>query len=211
MPVPIVDLLQLSHSAIVELFEVDLSTIGTPTTFRFCNYLNGSNDVVWQGKTFAAYPIQVSGFEFTGKGQIPTPTMILSNTFSTITSLCDRYDDLVGAKVTRRRTLAKFLDGSPTANPNWEYAPDVFFIDRKASETKVAVTFELASSLDMEGVKIPLRIITADVCSWQFGDRNCGYTGNAAPCDNSKKGCETVWGKYAALPFGAFPGVDNQR
>lgn len=211
MPVPVIDILSLNHSAIVELFVLDLNPIGVNSILRFCNYSNGSSDVVWQGQVYSSYPIQVTGFEYTGRGQLPTPQMTVSNVFSTITALCLQYDDLVGAKLTRKRTLAKYLDGQPTANPNWYFDDDVYFVDRKVGENKITVSFELASSLDLEGVRLPLRVITANNCGWIYKDSECGYAGSLATCDKTLADCKRHFGQYAQLPYGAFVGVDNQR
>lgn len=211
MPVPIIDILTLAHSAIVELFTLDLNPIGVDSYIRFCNYAIGTTDVVWQGITYTAYPIQVTGFEYTGRGQLPTPQMTVSNVLSTITSLCLQYDDLVGAKLTRQRTLVKYLDGQSNADPNWAFDNDIYYIDRKSNENKVSVTFELASSLDLEGVRLPLRVITANICSFIYKSPQCGYVGNLPTCGKSLSDCKAHFGQYGVLNFGGFPAVDNNR
>lgn len=218
MPVPIIDILSLSHSEIIEMFVLDLNAIGVNSVLRFCNYSNGVANVVWQTQTYTAVPIQATGFEYVGRGQIPTPQLTVGNVFSAITGLCQQYGDLVGAKLARKRTLVKYLDGQPTANPNWYFDDDVYFIDRKSNENKLTVTFELASSLDLEGVMLPRRIITANFCSWVFPPTaqypECPYVGPLTTCDktlNGPNGCKAHFGPYAQLPIGSYPGVDNNR
>jgi hypothetical protein len=91
---------------------------------------------------------------------------------------------LVGAKVTRRRTLQKYLDGSPQADPLQEFPIDIFYIERKTQETALAITWQLSSILDLEGVRLPRRVITQNLCLWKYRSSECGYTG--APVFNSR-------------------------
>ena len=119
---PIISDLQKSNpSAIIELFELELdSTLhGSQTTMTY-RFHAGSNldlngKVVWQENEYLRYPVEASGFAFQ-KGQLPRPQITISNALSLISAvmlevnLITAGNDLTGAKVTRIRTLAKFLD-----------------------------------------------------------------------------------------------------
>ena len=119
---PIISDLQKSNpSAIIELFELELdSTLhGSQTTMTY-RFHAGSNldlngKVVWQSNEYLRYPVEASGFAFQ-KGQLPRPQITISNALSLISAvmlevnLITAGNDLTGAKVTRIRTLAKFLD-----------------------------------------------------------------------------------------------------
>ncbi len=101
---------KLEPSAIIELFELDGTSFGGDV-FRFHAGTNGlRQNVVWQGNTYTAFPAQASGFDMSGNGQLPRPKLVMANVTGAITLLVLEYDDLLGAKVTRRRTMAKFLD-----------------------------------------------------------------------------------------------------
>jgi len=65
---------------------------------------------------------------------------------------------------------------NPTADPAAEFPVDIFYIDRKASETKDAVEFELSSSFDVAGVQLPRRQIIQNVCTWRYRGAECGWT-----------------------------------
>jgi phage-related protein len=85
------------------------------------------------------------------------------------------WDDLVGAKVIRRKTLEKYLiGGSAAANPPVEFNRDVFYIERKSTETPILVEFELVSAFDVEGVQLPRRSIIAARCPWKYKDTTQG-------------------------------------
>lgn len=104
------DVQKLEPGAIVELFELDLTPFGSDL-LRFHAGTNGLlANVTWNGNVYTRFPVAASGFEFTGQGQSPRPKLMVSNIAGAITALVLQYEDLVGAKVTRRRTLAKYLD-----------------------------------------------------------------------------------------------------
>lgn len=101
---------KLEPSAIIELFEMDATAFGGDL-LRFHAGTNGlRQNLVWQGNTYTAFPIKTSGFDMSGNGQLPRPKLQVANVTGAITLLVLTYDDLLGAKITRKRTLAKYLD-----------------------------------------------------------------------------------------------------
>ena len=86
-------------------------------------------------------------------------------------------NDLGGAQVKRIRTLKKYLDGEAAADPYAHFPEEIWFVDRKASENRDAVSFELASKFDLAGVMLPKRQMIANVCQWKYRGAECGYTG----------------------------------
>lgn len=183
------DVLQTWYDSVVELFELDLSeniTTGVSANkFYFTNQTSASGTKLqWKATgsgnalvTYEPLPIQAEGFDRATRGQIPRPTMTVANIFNTFTEVLSELDDLVGAKITRRRTLAKYLGGMPSQDLNAEFPNDVYYIERKVAETNQYVTFELASELDLEGLQLPRRIITQNYCIWEYRGSECGYTG----------------------------------
>lgn len=226
------DLQQLSPGQIVELFELDCTSAGG-TLLRFHNGKNQLGaDVVWQGNTYTAYPVEASGFQFVGKGQMPRPTLAVANVTGVLGALVRTYQDLIGSKLTRRRTLLKYLDAvnfpggvNPTADPTAALPDDVYFIDRKASEDKVLIKFELSAAFDVAGVQLPRRFIVQNVCTWAYRSGECSYTGikyfDASDsqvttlaqdsCGKRLSSCKARFGEHAELPFGGFPSVGLTR
>ena len=175
------ELAQLSQAVLIELFEIDLTTvsttlpIGTEPVVRFHAGVNEFNrPVVFQGNTYNPYPIRVTGFEFSTEGAPPRPSLAISNIGGWVSSLLSSTDDLVGAAVTRRRTFAKYLDHMPSAAAR-ELPPDKFRVIRKVTESRTVVELELGSALDMDGVFFPRRQVVADYCSWSYRGRGCGF------------------------------------
>jgi len=169
----------INPSAIIELFTLQLSTAlhGANTIYRFHagSNLNANGKIVWAGNEYLRFPIQASGFAFQ-KGQLPRPKLIISNATGLISSILltvnevTTGNDLTGATVTRIRTLAKFIDAvnfadgtNATADNTAEFPQEIYSIDRKASETRDIVEFELAAPTDLAGVRIPGRQATRSI------------------------------------------------
>lgn len=230
------DIQRLEPGRMIELFELDATTLGGDVL----RFHNGTNElrapVVWQGLTYSPFPVEASGFEYSGKGRLPRPTLRVANVTGLLGALVRTYDDLVGARLTRRRTLAKYLDAinfpggtNPTADPTAGMPDDVYFIDRKATENRVLIEFELAASFDVAGVMIPLRVVSQGTCSWDYRVNDgvasaCAWTGtsyfnaddqpvgSAAQdvCGKRLSSCKARFGT-SKIPFGAFPGVGLSR
>lgn len=217
---------------LVELFELDATAAGG-TVLRFHN---GSNqlgtDVVWQGNTYSRFPIEASGFDFSGRGQMPRPVVRVANVTGLLGALVRTYQDLLGSKLTRRRTLMKYLDAvnftggvNPTADPTAALPDDVYFIDRKATESKVMIEFELSAAFDVAGVQLPRRFVVQNVCQWAYRGAECSYTGSAYfdandaavsslaqdVCGKRLSSCKARFGQFSELPYGGFPAAGLVR
>lgn len=101
---------KLNPNSIIELFELDLTDLGGDIYYFHAGTNGLTQNIQWQGQVYTAYPVKASGFEFTVNGQLPRPRLFVSNTFGTITSILLAYNDMLGAKITRKRTMAKYLD-----------------------------------------------------------------------------------------------------
>ncbi len=172
------DLQPINPSAIIELFTLKLDNTlhGATTVYRFHagSNMNANGQIIWAGNSYLRFPIQISGFAFQN-GQIPRPKLVVSNALGTISAILltvnetTAGNDLTGATVTRIRTLAKFLDAANfsggsnpygTPDPTAEFPQEIYSIDRKATETREIVEFELASVLDLVSITCPKRQCT---------------------------------------------------
>jgi len=221
------DVQGLSPSALISLFELDTTSLGGDKTYFHPGVNTLGNNIVWQGITYAKFPIEVSGFEKSGSGTLPRPTIKVANITGMVSSLAKTYQDLIGAKVTRRRTFAKYLDavnfpgGNPTADPNVAFPDEVWNIDRKSAEGPIFVEFELAAAFDVAGIQLPRRQCIQNLCTWKYRSAECGYTGGAVAtnldiptsdltqdvCGKRLVSCKKRFGEHNPLPYGGFPGV----
>lgn len=221
MAVPVSDLQAVAPSAVIELFVLELNVLqhGVADTYRFHagSNLNANGQLIWAGNTYLRFPIEADGFEYSGNGQLPRPKLRASNILGNITAILTTLPSgLEGAKVTRIRTLARYLDavnfpGSTnpygTPDPTAEFPREIYYIDRKTAETRDVVEYELAAAFDLAGVRAPKRQCIANICQWVYRSAECGYTGGLPTCDKTLDACKAHFGAYAELPFGSFPGV----
>ena len=280
------DINKLEPGDLIDLFELDMSTGTAPSTEPIFRWHSGMNEnyqeIVWQGNRYSAFPIEADGFEFSGKGSIPRPKLTVANITTLLSGVLSSYDDLVGSKVTRKRTFAKYLDaycytggypaggvcsgesgGAPfslsksdcldatkngsagtwtvynsttcaASNSNtgiWYasaladdeayFAEEIWYIDRKATETRTHIEFELTAAHDVHGVKLPGRSVVANTCPWAYKGTECGYSGsNYWKIDNSSTStasedvcaktftaCELRFPEPQEIRFGGFPGA----
>jgi lambda family phage minor tail protein L len=222
---------QLGADALVDLFTLDTSSIGQTLVLRWvAGTLNGE-PVYYQGNLYTSAPVQADGFEWNGRGSLPTPRIRVANFLGSITSLLISYDDLVGATVTRLRTFKKHLDGQAEADPEAHWPPEIYRVERKVSQNKMMVEWELSASIDQEGKQLPGRQCVRDTCMWtyrtwsgttfDYTNATCPYVGDSyfkpdgtvAPsaaedqCGRRLSDCKARFGATAPLPFGGFPGM----
>ena len=208
----------LTPDTLLEFFEIDFSTLqanfdqfkldygitfGADPIYRFCPMINGTNPIIWQGVSFQPLPIRIEGFEHKSEGGLPRPILTLANPDGIFSRIVYSNQDFTNCKVTRKRTFAKFLDLDNFQNRNQEggtnslfaledkeahFDDDIYYVNRKVSENKKSISFELISPLEMDNAKIPARKIISNFCPWTY---RCSV------------GC-----KYSGLPIESIEGVD---
>jgi lambda family phage minor tail protein L len=235
------ELASLEPSSIIELYEIETCARlhGADEVYRFTSTVNatyGLGTIQWNTYEYWPFPIEAEGFSYSGKGTLPRPTVRVANSEGAITSILAEVNafnpgnDLIGAKFTRIRTLARFLDGANfTSGTNPYGTPDplstlpdeVFYVDRKSLETRQLVEFELVARYDLTGIRAPKRQCLKR-CGWIYRGDGCGYMGNnyfdendnqvAASedkCGQRLTSCKARFGENAELPYGGYPGIGN--
>ena len=232
---------KLQPSSVLTFFEIDLTdilfergSISSLTsenlqeeqikTFRFHNNINLINgNIIFQGNTYYAMPIQIQGLEVSGSGTLPTPTLSLStieeasNALSLLKCQIAALFDLVGAKITIKRTFLKHIDSINFAgkkqpdgydeDQNAEFTPTIFYVDRKIEENKVNLKYELRSIFDLRQKKLPSRLVLSNTCMWNYRGEGCCYETS----DRASEFHDGVAEKYLGNNNGsAAPPVTNE-
>lgn len=193
-------------SGILELYEIEIGSIplqadGNPETgnnklyFHSAKDLDASNsekDIVFDGNTYVAFPILMSGIESKSDGAMARPTLTIANVESILKSNSDfktqmditsgtevwntevngepvssstfKIDDLVGSRVTRRKTFEKYT-GSATV---YEFPRETYIIDRVSTKNQIFIELELSSPADMSGIQLPSRVVVGKYCPWLY-------------------------------------------
>jgi lambda family phage minor tail protein L len=223
------DISTLAPNTIIELFEMQLSNDlhGSTDTYRWHNGCNAnvSANITFASQAYTRQPIEANGFTYSTQGTLPRPTLTIGNTGGVMTTLLllvndeTTGNDLGGATVRRIRTLKKFLDGESTADPNARFPTEIWYVDRKASENRNVVVFELASEFDLPNTLVPRRQLIGNICQWGYRSSECSYTGSnywkaddstasslaQDVCGKRVSSCKLRFGANGELPFGSFP------
>lgn len=217
---------QIEQSAMLDLYEVDLSRFGG-NVYRFHDGMNGLlKPVIWQGNRYDPYPVQVTGLSMTAQGASARPKMTFANIDGLLTAINNDYDDALGAIVTRRQVMEQYLDavnfpdGNNQADPSRE-AVQKFVIEQRENSDPDFVTYVLALPTETDNAQIPARVIQADICPWRYRGQDCGYDGPPVAdekdqptneptkdqCSHKYRGCKLR--HSSVLPFGGFLGSNK--
>lgn len=232
------DIQKLEAGGHVFLFEVDGSEFGADI-LRFHGYkipLDSTDlifppsiqakHIIWQGQTYEAWPVQITGMEADSSGSPVTPVLSVGNVLGTISALCIEFQDMLQAKVIVHETMKKYLDaanftgGNPTADATQELQ-HLWYVDSKSNEDMESVSWKLSSPADIQGKMIPGRQLAA-YCHWamtgKYRGAECTYAGSsmfddndlptANPlldmCSGTVNGCTIRFGSENPLPHGGF-------
>ena len=184
-------------------------TAGLPVT-----YVNEKGQEV----VYNPSPVQFGGVEISGSNKLPTPKVRFANVDGGMTDLSRDFDDLIGFRLIRIRTYGKFLlkvgdTSRPGADKNAHFTPDTWYFNRKIEESKLGVSYELASIFDVEGLSIPKRRLYTNFCPFAYRGPDCKYGGPDVPTNGEPDGCKKTldacqqhFGKQGDdLRYGGFP------
>ncbi len=229
------DIAALDADALIELFELDATAIDGPHLYFHAGTNELREKVTWQGQAYEAWPVEVQGFAWRSGGTLPRPKITITNIAGLITQYLLEYQDLLGARLIRHRTLKKYLDAvnfpggvNESADPD-QYLPDeIWYIFQKSGENKQQVEFTLAAAIDVQGTLIPRRQIIQNHCNWVYKSAECSWVPSAGHyydkddnpvtdpskdvCGKHVSSCKVRFGQSARLPYGGFPaaGLINQ-
>jgi lambda family phage minor tail protein L len=161
-------------SPLVELFELYLDIENdNDDVLRFHSGLDSSlGDIIFKGNSYSPLPVFLEGIDISSDNASARPTLTLANVSNVLKDLLNdksfTFENLIGKKLTRRKTFEKYLEGgSDAANP-FEFPKVSYYIDRISSRTSIGVSFELASPYDVDGIKLPRRVTVGKYCSWMY-------------------------------------------
>lgn len=233
------DVQKLDGEALVSLYILDMSPVGGTDVYRFTTMSTEDGGLVTHdGNTYQPVDIEVTGFTWDGQGSFPQPKIRIANIGNVISAAIIGLGDIVGARFTRIRTFRKYLDDGEFPDPTAMFAPEIFTVDQRVSQSKMFLEWKLKSSLDQGGVKLPRRQCVRETCThtyriynpttgdYDYADATCPYVGNrfydesgTQTTDKSKDYCGRRLSDCAirdplgngVLPTRAFPGISRNR
>lgn len=215
----------LTSDAAIDLYTIDIGTTTTeydwagPINMVPANQSNGkavkyanvaSESSPEEIIQFRPFHLSVSGFEISGSNKLPQPKVTFSNMAGDFTDLSADYDDLVGFRLIRVRTYARFLhsiDGVPQSgyNSSAHFHPDTWYFNRKMEENNQYCVYELASVFDVEGIRFPKRRMYSNYCPFVYKGPDCQSEASQKRCNKSLRACRNRFPDGVDLRFGGFP------
>lgn len=221
---------KLEQDPVVVMYELDLQYLGMGI-FRFSPTSVDGAPVMFNGSEYPPAAIEVTGFAWDGQGTMPRPSLTLSTPDLSLLNTIVSFDDLVGASFHRIKTFRKYLDDGSAANTGMSFPREEYVIERKSSQSRHTVAFELSVHLDQQGLKLPRKLVLRDSCvhtyrhwngvRWIYKNVTCPYAGTAIfkpngevatdplkdACGKRISDCKLRFGENAVLPRLAFPGA----
>ena len=230
------DVQRLAVGEVVDLYEIDTTVIG----FEEIIYWTPSNKlgtgIIYGGKLYSARAVEITAVERSSVNEPPEVTLTITNVDKGGNSLLLTYRDLIGAKITKRRTFSKYLDflaDGVTVNPNAstadQFIPEVWYVQQKKENSRVLVSWSLSAITKIDNQQIPRRRVLKTVCErrYRYWDGAQLKYFAVSACPYSGAGC---WDRYGVattpdkdecdksdkgcalrfpdgLPTWAFPGV----
>jgi lambda family phage minor tail protein L len=194
------NLFLLNNTSVLDLFEIKLNDFDG--YFRFHGSKNLKSNIIFKQKEYIFIPCEISNLEYSSEAKQNRPTLSIANVNNYISNLIKDRKDLIGKRFYRKKILAKDLDDVNFGGFNKNtlgvssfssfISVDTFIIQKKNSENKDKVEFQLANVLDLDGQTVPSRKVYNDICQWQY--RGCGcnygklsnYDGPTIPVKNTK-------------------------
>jgi lambda family phage minor tail protein L len=227
---------QPTPGTLVVLYQLDATMLGDENVRSFCSSVDTDQPIYFGGTAFEPVDFEATGFEFNGKGPLPTPHIRVSNTHKTLSGIVIDLKDLRGAKLTRIRTYSDFLDNGETPDPTALFAYDIYYVERKVAHNKRFIEFEMSAAIDQQGQKLPRRQVIREICThdyrkwvngaFDYSRATCPYDGvpngsfdrNGVACADSADRCGKRlghclqrFGRDQQLPFRGFPGAAKVR
>lgn len=215
----------LEHDSELLLFELSGFNKSSPAeTF----YFSANDSIVLSGISYIPLACSIEGLEITSAGQLPSPTLSVSDKTTEdsqiITGLIDYYGDgLVGSTIAIKQILRMHLDDGIAPNPAKVKPVQKFQLSQvKELVPGIGVSWELTTPLELLEVQLPSQIcLTKCIARYRFM-LECPYAGQAewniqgqpvpfgsaeAGCGKTIPDCKLRFGSNVALPMLAFPAL----
>ena len=158
---------KLAQDAIVVMFELDLTKLGLGV-FRFADSSSAGEIIRFNEEEYPPAPIEATGFQWDGASTMPRPSLKVAAKDLYFLNMVVDADDLVGSPVKRLKTYAKYLDNGSYPNTGAAFPEENFVIERKTTQTRHLLEFELSTELDQQGVQIPRLKVMRDSCVHRY-------------------------------------------
>ena len=180
-----------NSSPFLVLCEIALASPASTTLRLVKNEVN----ITWDGETWSAFPFGLSDLGESGKNEVPSISLNVSNVSRAMQSYIEQYDGGIDATVTIRVVHADHL---AETDPMVELQYTVTGCAANSKE----VTFTLGGSNPWRR-RAPQNRAFKNSCRWRFKSTRCGYSGSETECSKTITRCRAL---SNSTRFGAYIG-----
>jgi len=178
--IPVKEVQKLEQSSgVVELYEIEINSTTKVLLTKsldsdLANIELYDYDDNTQKNSYSAIPLAIEGIDVSTKGVSPRPVLSISNVLADFENAISplTFQDLIGKKLYRRKTLRKYLVGGASETGSGvtpiEFPRQMWVIDRIEQEDSLTIAFELTSPFNTEGLVLPYRVVGHNACPWEY-------------------------------------------
>lgn len=170
----------------------------TLTSGLVLNLVRNTVNITWQGTEYTAFPFEVDAVSNSGKGELPTVQLSLSNVTRIIQGYLEPLDGAVGSTIDMHVVNSEYLDEDSSSM-------DMSFVVLSVTMSVTKIVFTLGAPSPLRR-RFPLIRYIAGHCNWQFKSVECAYSGAATTCSRTFDYCDTLGN---TVRFGGFPGINS--
>jgi phage-related protein len=174
------------------MVDIDLSSLGGPVF----NLVANNEDIVFQTRTYSAFPLNIELPKESTRGEIPSVTISVSNVTRLLQVEFEKYSGGVGGRATLHIVNAGLLTENYA-----ELTMDFEIIGAECTSQWAAL--KLGASNPLRRRYPPHRYIAAH-CMWQYKSVECAYAGAMTTCKRNLDDC-VAHGNGSR--FGGFVGL----
>lgn len=160
--------------------------------------VKNTENIIFNRQTYYAINFEIEPTKHSGRGEIPTVTLRVSNVLRILQAHLERLTGGVGSSI--KVTVVN----SAHLNENYAELEMTFDVIATIADAQW-VTFTLGAPNPLRR-RFPLYRYIADHCAWQFRSRECNYTGAAVTCRRTFRECRELGNTRR---FGGFKGLSG--
>jgi lambda family phage minor tail protein L len=165
------------------------------------NLVANNEDIVFQTRTYTAFPMNIELPKETSKGEIPSLKLSVSNVTRLLQVEFEKYSGGVGA------TCTLYIVNAGLLSENYaELTMDFSIISASCTSMWAEITLGASNPLRR---RFPLHRYIAGHCNWQFRGAECAYAGDMTICKRTLEDCiahnnAARYGGYRGLASGSL-------
>jgi len=155
-----------------------------------------TEDVVFGGNTYTAFPFEIDANKSNAQGQIPSVALRVSNVTRSLQPYIEQYNGAVGFSIRITVVNSSYLA------ENYTELQMTFDVLSCLSDSSW-VTFNLGAPNPLRR-RYPLFRAIANSCNWTYKGRECNYAGGLTTCKRTLTDCRA---HANSARFGGRPGL----